>query len=91
MSNIDVGLLHTTYLCWLLFEYACVSSLLVSVIVVAMVVYVRVGRRYQNRGEVLLGFGYVCFGAFKYQPNLLKIALVHLEVYLKNYTFMTIS
>ncbi len=43
----------TTDPCWLLFEYACVSSSLVSTIVVAKVVYVRVGRRYQNKGEVL--------------------------------------
>ncbi len=43
----------TTDPCWLLFEYACVSSSLVSTIIVAKVVYVRVGRRYQNKGEVL--------------------------------------
>ncbi len=48
-------------------------SSLVSAIVVAMVVYVHVGRRYQNRGEVLL-YGCVCFGAFKYQHRLAKIA-----------------
>ncbi len=34
MSNVDFALFHTTYLCWLLFEYACVSSPLVSAIVV---------------------------------------------------------
>ncbi len=30
-----------------------------------MVVYLHVGLRFQNRGEVLLGYGRVCFGAFK--------------------------
>ncbi len=34
MSNVDFALFHTTYPCWLLFEYACVSSSLVSLIVV---------------------------------------------------------
>ncbi len=42
MSNVDFALFHTTYPCWLLLEHACVSSLLVSTIAVAMVVYVRV-------------------------------------------------
>ncbi len=73
MSNVDFASFRTTYPCWLLFEYACVSSSLVSVIVVAMVAYVRVGWRFQNRGEVLLGYGRVCFGAFKYQHRLAKI------------------
>ncbi len=77
MSKVDFALFHTTYLCWLLFEYACVSSSLVSMIVVAMVVYVSVGQRYQNKGKVLLGYGHVCFGAFKYQHRLAKIS-VHL-------------
>ncbi len=31
----------------------------------ARVVYVCVGWRFQNRGKVLLGYGRVCFGAFK--------------------------
>ncbi len=57
--------------CWLLFEYACVSSSLVSAIVVAMVVYVHVGWRFQNKGEVLLGYGRV---GFEYQHRLAKIA-----------------
>ncbi len=47
------------------FEYTCVSSLLVSAIVVAIVVFVHVGQRFQNKGEFLLGYGRVCFGAFK--------------------------
>ncbi len=34
MSNVDFALFHTTYLCLLMFKYACVSSLLVSAIVV---------------------------------------------------------
>jgi len=51
VSNVDFALFHTTYPRWLLFESACVSSLIVSAIVVAMVAYVRVGRRFQNRGE----------------------------------------
>ncbi len=42
MSNVDFALFHTTYPCWLLLEYAFVSSSLVSTIVVAMVVYVSV-------------------------------------------------
>ncbi len=71
MSNVDFASFHATYPCWLLFEYACVSSSLVSAIV-AMVVYV--GRRFQNRGEVLLEYGRVCFGALKYQHRLAKIA-----------------
>ncbi len=58
-SNVDFELFHTTYMCWLLFKYACVSSSL--------------GQRYQNMGEVLLGYGHVCFGAFKYQHRLAKI------------------
>ncbi len=74
MSNIEFALFHTTYLCWLLFEYACVSSSLISAIIVARVVYVRVGRRYQNRGEVLLDYEHVCFFAFKYQHRLAKNA-----------------
>ncbi len=36
----DFALFHTIYPCWLLLEYAFVSSSLVSAIVVAMVVYV---------------------------------------------------
>ncbi len=40
MSNVDFALFHTTYPCWLLLEYAFVSSSLVFVIVIAMVVYV---------------------------------------------------
>ncbi len=48
MSGVDFASFHTTYPCWLLFEYACG-------IVVAIVVYVCVGQRFQNRGEVLLG------------------------------------
>ncbi len=59
MSNVDFASFHKTYPCWLLFEYACVSSLLVSAIFVAMVAYVRVGQRFQNRGEVLSGYGHV--------------------------------
>ncbi len=76
MSNVDFASFHITYLCWLLFEYACVSSSLVSTIVVAMVVYVRVGWRFQNKGEILLGkcVCFVFFGAFKYQHRLAKIA-----------------
>lgn len=34
MSNVDFALFHATYRCWLLFEYACVSSSLVSAIVI---------------------------------------------------------
>ncbi len=34
MSNVDFALFHSTYLCWLLFEYACVSSSLVSAIII---------------------------------------------------------
>ncbi len=74
VGNVDFASFHTTYPCQLLFEDACVSSSLVSAIVVAMVVYVRVGRRFQNRGELLLGYERVCFGAFKYQHHLAKIA-----------------
>ncbi len=75
MSNIDFAPFHTTYPCWLLFEYACVSSSLVSAIVVAMVVYVRVGLIFQNKGEVLLlGYGRVCFGVLKYKHRSAKIA-----------------
>ncbi len=40
MSKVDFALFHTTYPCWLLLEYAFVSSSLVSTIVIAMVVYV---------------------------------------------------
>ncbi len=50
-----------------------VSSLFVSAIVVAVVMYVRVGWRFQNRGEVLLGYGRVCFAAFKYQHRLVHL------------------
>ncbi len=32
-----------------------------------------VGRRFQNKGEVLLGYGRVFYGAFKYQHRLAKI------------------
>jgi len=60
--------------CWLLFEHACVLSSLVFTIVIAMVVYVRVGWRFKNKGEVLLAYGRVCFGAFKHQHRLPKIA-----------------
>ncbi len=34
MSNIAFALFHTTYPCWLLFEYACAASSLVSAIIV---------------------------------------------------------
>ncbi len=74
MSNIDFALFHTTYPYWLLFKCACVSSSLVSVIVIAMVVYVQGGQKYKNRGAVLMGYGQVCSGAFKYQHRLAKIA-----------------
>ncbi len=51
------------------------SSSLVSAIVVAMVVYVNVGRRYQNRGEVLL---YGClFWCFQISTSFGKNRLVH--------------
>ncbi len=66
MSNVDFASFHTIDPCWLLFEYACVSSSLVSAVIVIMVVYLCVGRRFQNKGEVLLGYGRVCFGAFKF-------------------------
>ncbi len=39
MNNGDFALFHTTYPCWVLLEYAFVSSSLVSAIVVAMGVY----------------------------------------------------
>ncbi len=52
-----------------------VSSSLVSTIMVAMGAYVRVGWRFRNRGEVLLGYGRVSFVAFKYKHCLTKIAL----------------
>ncbi len=42
MSNIDNALFHTTYPCWLILEYAFVSSSVISALVVAMVVYVGV-------------------------------------------------
>ncbi len=43
MSNVDLAIFHKTYPCWLLLEYAFVSSSsLVCAIVVAMVVYVLV-------------------------------------------------
>ncbi len=50
--------------------------------------YARVGRRYQNRGEVLSG--YVCFGAFNSQHRLSKIALlkVHPLINCKNNNIM---
>ncbi len=51
-----------------------VLSSLVSTIVIAMVVYVCVGRRFKNKGEVLLAYGRVCFGAFKHQHRLSKVA-----------------
>ncbi len=40
VSNVDFALFHSTYPCWLLLEYAFVSSSLASAIVVAVVVYV---------------------------------------------------
>ncbi len=43
-------------------------------------VYICGGRRFQNRGEVLLEYGRICFGAFKYQHRLVKFAwctLIH--------------
>ncbi len=46
MSNIDFALFHTTYPCWLSLEYAVVSPLLVSAIVVAMVLYACVDVEY---------------------------------------------
>ncbi len=52
-----------------LFDYARVFLQLSS-----MVVYTSVGRRFQNKGEVLLGYGRVCFNAFKYEHRLAKIA-----------------
>ncbi len=73
MSNIDFALFHTIYLSWLLLEHTCVSSLLVSANVAAMVLYIPVGWRYQNMDEVLLGYGHVCLGAFKYQHHLAKL------------------
>ncbi len=32
IGNVDFALFHTTYLCWLLFEYACEYASLVSAI-----------------------------------------------------------
>ncbi len=44
------------------------------IFILSAVVYLPVGRRFQNRGEVLLGYGRVRFGSFKYQHRLAKIA-----------------
>ncbi len=63
MSNVDFASFHTTYPYWLFFEYVCVSSLLECV-----------GQKCQNKGELLLGNGRVCFAAFKYKHCLAKIA-----------------
>ncbi len=54
--------------------YPQLAGIADSAIVIASVVYVRVGQRYQNRGEDLLEYGCVCFGAFKYQHRLAKFA-----------------
>ncbi len=43
------------------------------------------GRRYQNRGEVLLGYGPVCFAAFKYQHRLAKTLTAPLTECNSNY------
>ncbi len=74
MSNVDFALFHTTYLCWLLFEYACVIFACFADRCYVRVVYTRVGRRYKDTGEVLSGYRCVCLGAFKYQHRLAKIA-----------------
>ncbi len=57
MSTVDFAAFHTTYLCWLLFEYACVSSLLVSAIVVMPVLCTYVGRDIKIRARYCSAMG----------------------------------
>ncbi len=77
MSNVDFASFHTTYPCWLLFEYACVSTLVSAI--VAMVVYIRTcGVEISKYGRGPVDLRACLFWCFQISTSFGKNRLVHL-------------